>query len=123
MENLRMTQIHVPKTQIAPVWIAIIFLTTLVLPSCTTGENIRMSMRGGETREEVERMLGRPDGYQRQSNTEALIYSNRLITGWGWDRADYIVVLTDGRVSSYGPGAVRQGQGPALGTLVIIPFR
>lgn len=100
-----------------------LFAFALVGAACTTGENIRMSMRGGETRDEVERMLGRPDGYQRQGSTEALTYANRLISGWGWDRADYIVILTDGRVSSYGPGAIRQGQGPMVGTLVLIPLR
>lgn len=55
---------------------------TLGSTACTTGENVRMSIRDGETREQVERTLGRPDGYQRQGNTEALIYANRLLSGW-----------------------------------------
>lgn len=89
------------------------------LPACSTGDLMR-ELRGGETREQVERLLGRPDGYQRQGNDEALIYSNRYTSGWDLeDKADYVVILTDGRVSSYGPGQVRPGARPQ--TLIVVP--
>ena len=100
--------------------VAAIALSTLV--ACTAGENIR-SLQGGETRTQVEQIMGRPDGYTREGNSEALTYANRLMSGWSWDRADYNVVLVDGRVSAFGPGTIRQGQGPNVGVLVLVPLR
>ena len=66
-------------------------------------------------------ILGRPDGYGSAGDTEAMTYSNRLMPGWSWgDTADYNVVLTNGRVSAYGPGVVRQNY---PNVLVIVPLR
>ncbi len=61
-----------------------------------------------------------PDGFQRSGTDEALRYSDRLISGWSWNRADYTVVLRDGHVSEYGPGQVRQER-PCV--LVLVPLR
>jgi hypothetical protein len=71
----------------------------------------------GMARAEVISTLGNPDGFQRSGDYEALRYSNRLISGWSWDRADYTVLLLDGRVIGYGPGEVRQRD---MGVLVIV---
>ena len=62
----------------------------------------------GMTREQVIKLLGRPDGVERSGPEETLTYRNRMMSGWGWDRADYYVVLTDGAVTSYGTGTVRE---------------
>ena len=67
--------------------------------------------------------MGRPDGYNRAGNYEAMTYANRLMSGWSWDRADYSVILVDGTVSSYGPGTIRQGSGPNVGMLFLIRGR
>jgi hypothetical protein len=45
------------------------------------------------TKAEVVAVLGRPDGYKRIEAHEVYRYSNRLSSGWSWDRADYNVVL------------------------------
>ena len=96
-------------------------LTAALLGGCVAGEQVR-NLRGGETRTDVERVMGNPDGYRREGNVEALTYSNRLMSGWGWDRADYHVVITDGLVSAYGPSTIRQQTSP-VSTLLLIPLR
>jgi hypothetical protein len=97
-------------------------LLVMVLVGCATGEKIG-SLRDGMSKNQVIATLGQPDGFRREGRTEALTYSNRLMSGWSWDRADYHVILTDGQVSAYGPGVVRQNSGPAVGTLFIVPIR
>ncbi len=97
-------------------------LLAILLAACTTGERMG-SVSYGMTREQVIAVLGPPSGGQRSGNTEAITYVNRLISGWSWDRADYHVILTDGQVTAYGPGVVRQNPGPAFGTMMIVPIR
>ena len=98
-----------------------IILITFVLTSCaiTTGEKIK-HLNIGMTRAEVVKMLGRPDGVQKSEEYEALKYAHRLVTGWAWDRADYNVILKEGRVVEYGPGEVRIKKGPTS-ILLIVP--
>ena len=99
-----------------------IILGTFVLTSCamTTGEKIK-HLNIGMTRTEVVKMLGRPDGVQKSGEYEALKYAHRLVTGWAWDRADYNVILKDGKVIEYGPGEVRVKEGPTS-ILLIVPM-
>ena len=99
-----------------------IILITFVLTSCamTTGEKIK-HLNIGMTRTEVVKMLGRPDGVQKSGKYEALKYAHRLVTGWAWDRADYNVILKDGKVIEYGPGEVRVKEGPTS-ILLIVPM-
>jgi hypothetical protein len=78
----------------------------LLLVSCATGERIT-NLREGLTKAEVIDMLGRPDGFQRSGDYEQLRYTNRIISGWSWDRADYSIILKDDRVVEYGPGPAR----------------
>jgi hypothetical protein len=80
------------------------------------------SVREGMSRGEVIGKLGNPDGFQRSGEYEALRYANRLISGWSWDRADYNVILRNGRVVEYGPGQVRQ-RDPNISTLILVPLR
>lgn len=78
----------------------------VILASCATGE-LMSNLRPGMNKEEVTRVLGSPDGFQSRGEYESLKYSHRLVTGWAWDRADYFVILRDGRVIEYGTGEVR----------------
>ena len=45
------------------------------------------------TKAQVVAVLGRPDGYKQIEAHEIYRYSNRLSSGWSWDRADYNVVF------------------------------
>jgi hypothetical protein len=65
--------------------------------------------------------MGRSDGYRREGNTEVLTYANRLMSGWAWDRADYHVMLVDGRVTACGPGTIRAAPAPSFAAFVLIP--
>jgi len=82
---------------------------SLLLAGCATGEKMRR-LDAGMDRQTVEMQMGRPDGYSEQDGYQVLTYKNRLMSGWSWDRADYQVLLRDGRVVQYGPGVVRQNQ-------------
>jgi hypothetical protein len=82
-------------------------LLLLVLSACATGEKISR-LDAGMSKQQVIDMLGRPDGFQAAGDYEALTYTNRLISGWSWDRADYHVILENNRVIQYGAGTVRQ---------------
>jgi hypothetical protein len=95
---------------------AVALLTAL--SACATGERMQI-IREGMPKDEVIATLGNPDGFQRNGEYEALRYTNRLMSGWSWDRADYNVILRDGRVVEYGVGQVRQRD---LNTLILVPL-
>ena len=84
--------------------VIIVFL--FIITGCATGE-LMSRLRPGMPKEEVVQALGHPDGYQSRGEYEALKYSHRLVTGWSWDRADYFVILKDGKTVEYGTGEVR----------------
>ena len=77
------------------------------------------SLRPGMSKADVIGILGQPDGYKQVNNQEVLSWNNRLSSGLAWDRADYNVILINGRVTEYGQGQVRPKQN---GTLVIVPL-
>ena len=77
------------------------------------------TIREGLSKAEVIDILGSPDGFQRTGEYEALRYTNRLLSGWSWDRADYTVILKGNRVLEYGPGPVRQRD---PNTLIFVPL-
>lgn len=54
---------------------------SVALAGCVTGE-LMQSVREGTSKDEVIRVLGTPDGFQRSGEYEALRYTNRLISGW-----------------------------------------
>ncbi len=72
------------------------------------------------TRSEVVGVLGNPDGFQHAGSYEALKYTNRLTSGWSWDRTDYNVILINGRVVASGNGEIRE-RGPNM--LSIVPLK
>lgn len=73
------------------------------------------------TSTEVRRVLGSPNGVHTIEGHEVYVYSNRLISGWSYDRADFNVVFDQGHVTEYGPGEVRQGPRPQ--TVIIVPLK
>ncbi|WP_407973313.1 hypothetical protein ACJ51O_36265 (plasmid) [Burkholderia pyrrocinia] len=90
-----------------------------LIGGCVTGQKMG-AIHEGMSKSEVVSILGNPDGYQRSGEYEALRYSDRLISGWSWNRADYTVILQNGHVNAYGPGQVRQ-EGPNM--LVLVPVK
>ena len=96
-----------------------IFALALVA-GCTAGESAT-SLREGMSPAQVEAIMGRPDGFQRSGDKVGYQYTNRLISGWSWDRADYYAIFQDDRLSQWGAGVVRQGQ--QNGVLVVVPVR
>jgi hypothetical protein len=77
-----------------------------VLVSCTTGEKISQ-VQPGMTMGQVKAILGRPDGFRQVGDVTYYQYSNRLTSGWSWDKGDYEVAFRNGRVASYGPTGIR----------------
>lgn len=92
----------------------------VAMTSCATGQKMR-NIQPGMDRAAVEKLVGAPDGYQKVNDVDVLTYKNRLMTGSSWDRADYQVVLKDGRVTQYGPGEVRQANNNT-GVLIVAPI-
>lgn len=87
--------------------LALMWLVAL-LSGCVTDEKVRGGIIEGMSKAQVIGTLGKPDGFKRAGEFEALQYTNRLISGWSWDRTDYTVILRNDRVVEYGPGEVRQ---------------
>jgi hypothetical protein len=96
-------------------------LGMLLLAGCATGEKMRR-LDVGMDRQTVERQMGRPDGFSEQDGYRVLTYKNRLMSGWSWDRADYQVLMKDGRVVQYGPGEVRQNKANT-GLIIVAPVQ
>lgn len=90
----------------------------LLLSACATGEKVRAQLQEGMSKQDVIAALGKPDGFQRTGDLEALTYKNRLVSGWSWDRADYTVILQNGRVVQWGAGGVRQN---SPNTIIFVP--
>jgi len=84
----------------------LLLLSMTLLFGCATGEKMS-SLREGMTKGEVVGILGNPDGFQRLGDYESFKFNHRMVTGWAWDRADYNVVLKDGKVIEWGQGEVR----------------
>ncbi len=98
-----------------------ILLTVLIfLTSCTTGEIVRKDIQPGMSKEKLIEVMGNPDGFRLVGDQEVLTYTNRLISGWSWDRADYHFVIKDNKVIAYGTGEVRVKQN---NTILIVPLK
>jgi hypothetical protein len=100
----------------------LIFIAVVVLISaCATGERI-VRLEPGMSKDQVVDVMGRPDGFKAQDGYEVLRYTNRLISGWSWDRADYNVVLKEGKLVEYGAGEVRTKQVGTSTVLFLAPL-
>lgn len=91
------------------IWRLFVSLCMLAcIAGCVTGEKVRADLEVGMSRSQVIDLLGKPDGVRNSDNSEVLQYTNRLISGWSYDRADYFVILRESAVVEYGTGEVRQ---------------
>ncbi|MEW6614790.1 MAG: hypothetical protein AB1401_04930 [Thermodesulfobacteriota bacterium] len=77
-------------------------------------------MSPGMAKAEVINTLGNPDGFKKVGDYEVFTYTHRLVTGWAWDRADYHIILKDGKVTEYGAGEVRVKD---MNTILLVPLR
>ena len=93
----------------------------LLVAGCATGEKITR-LDAGMSREQVISTLGKPDGFQTLGEYDAIKYTNRLMSGFSWDRGDYFVILKNGKVIEYGVGAVRE-RTPDSNVRILVPLR
>jgi hypothetical protein len=98
------------------------FFIVLAFVACATGEKMSR-LNEGMTKDEVVEVLGKPDGFRRTGDYEVLTYTNRLISGWSYDTADYHVVLKNGEVVEYGAGEVRVKEIRGSAVIFIVPLR
>jgi hypothetical protein len=98
------------------------FVIVVLISGCATGERI-VRLEPGMSTTNVVDVMGRPDGYKAQDSYEVLRYTNRLISLGSWDRADYNVVMKDGKLVEYGAGEVRTKQVGTSTILFIAPNR
>ena len=98
------------------VLVALIASTAMARGPFVTGGSFQ-KLRPGMSPEQVERIVGRPDGFKTVGSQVAYTYLNILISGWAWDRVDYHVIFTDDRLTEIGTGEVRQNS--QTGTLFI----
>ncbi|WP_263081866.1 outer membrane protein assembly factor BamE [Endozoicomonas sp. Mp262] len=82
-------------------------LLVMLLTGCVTGEKVA-SINPGMSQNEVVQVLGKPDGFRQSGDYTIYKYTNRLISGWSWDRADYSFVFKDTHLVEYGAGEVRE---------------
>lgn len=87
-------------------WFVVFFVGVFLL--CATGQKFS-SLNVGSSKEEVVAVLGSPDGQKMCDDTVTYFYTNRLISGWSWDRSDYYTKFLNGKLIEYGAGNVRQG--------------
>lgn len=100
-----------------------IFLALLMLSflsGCFHGEVITQ-VHPGMSVNEVQDIMGSQEGYRQVGDYEVYSYYNKLISGWGWDRADYHYVFKDGKLVAYGAGEIRQNKN--TGVVFIVPLR
>ena len=97
-----------------------ILLTILIL-GCVTGEQVRSSIQEGMSKDELTNQLGKPDGFKRVEDYTIYTYTNRLISGWSWDRTDYYFVFKGDELYEYGTGEVRVHQSNT-GVIMFVPI-
>jgi hypothetical protein len=81
------------------------------------GERIT-SLKPGMTKDQALKIAGRYDGYQSKDGMEIYRYTNKHVSGWSHDKADYVLVFKDGKLVSYGADEVRQNN--AFSTLLVL---
>lgn len=106
-----------------PLIFSCFILCTLVstMTGCATGQKVKR-LSPGMSQARVVKTLGRPDGYKAEGDYIILKYTNKLISGWSWDTADYFVILKDDKVTEYGAGEVRVKEVRGAQTVFIHQF-
>ena len=92
-----------------------------IIAGCVTGDRMKR-LTPGMSQNEVVKTLGRPDGFKAEGSYTILKWTNKLISGWSWDTADYFVILKDDQVTEFGAGEVRQKQVGGAHTFFIHQF-
>ena len=87
--------------------LSLFILLMVFLAGCATGD-LTSRIHPGMTKDEVTDILGTPDEYESQGEYEAIKFTNRFVSGWFWNRADYNVIFRDSRVIEYGTGKVHR---------------
>ncbi len=85
----------------------VVIALSLVLFGCVTGEKVTR-IDPGMSQEDVVRIMGKPDGFQQRGEYTIYKYTNRLISGWSWDRTDYSFIFKEGMLIEYGAGEIRE---------------
>jgi len=85
----------------------VLLFLSIFLSACVTGEKVAR-INPGMSQDEVVSVMGKPDGFKQVDEYVVYEYTNRLISGWSWDRADYSFIFKDNRLIEYGAGEVRE---------------
>lgn len=88
-----------------------ILALSLSLSACVT-ENKMDELRPGMSKDEVIQVLGRPDGFSRNGEIETFKYTDKLTSGWSWNRADYYVTFQNNQLAESGNQTVREYEKP-----------
>lgn len=86
-----------------------LLVAALLLSGCAkiTGQAMQR-LQPGMTKEQVVRITGPANGYQRAGSTEIYTFTDRAIDLNSPNRADFQTVFVDGRLSAWGPTEVRK---------------
>jgi outer membrane protein assembly factor BamE (lipoprotein component of BamABCDE complex) len=95
-------------------------LSAILLSGCANFMSQKMTkLQQGMTTEQVQKILGAPNGLTTSGNVVQYRYDNQLMHSNSWDRADYILEFRDGRLTSWGSTEVRQNRPPMNALLVL----
>ena len=64
----------------------------------------------------VEKILGKPDGVQKDGSKTILSYVNRFASAYSGEKTDFYYVFENNSLEAYGTGEIRK---PNTGTLLL----
>ena len=97
----------------------VVVFSVFILISCFFGEQMHKISPLME-KVELEKALGKPDGYRKDNNFEIYSYYNKMISGWSYDKADYHFIFENGKLIQWGAGEIRQNKN--TGAIILIPL-
>ena len=101
---------------------AMIVLAVVMAQAACTLNDLMPDLHEGMSPTEVKAIMGSPSGQQRQGEMLGMAWTNRMISGWAWDRTDAYAIFEDDKLISWGTGEVRQGSGVQAQQLFIWPM-